>query len=151
MLPEIIHIVLGLLETSGSWSRKPSEHSQTRSVKLIGRNIDRQPYRCIDRVFERCIDRLSNDSIDQHFLQINKRQLRSEIQTIIILNKRMLIVYYIVWVLEYPINHSSFYTIIIMITWIETLSLTLSHNCLQNLKTNQPNNSLVHHCNLLFP
>ena len=43
MLPEIIHIVLGLLETSGSLSRKPSEHSQTRSVKLTGRNIDDNP------------------------------------------------------------------------------------------------------------
>ena len=106
--------------------------SQTRSIKLAGRNIDRQPYRCIDRRFERCIDRLSINNIDRHFLYINKRQLRSEIQTIDILNKRKLIEYYFVWVLEYPINYSSFYTIIILITWIETLSLTLSHNCLQN-------------------
>ena len=129
--------MLRLLETNGNWSRKPSEHSQTRSVKLAGRNIDRQPYRCIDRRFEGCIDRLSIDCIDRHFLYINERQLRSEIQTIDILNKRKLIVYYFVWVLEYPINYSSFYAIIILITWIETLCLMLSHI---NYKTSKPIN-----------
>ena len=125
--------MLGLLETNESWFRNLVNISQTRSVKLAGRSIDRQTYKCIDWCFERCIDLLSIDNIDRHFLQINKRQLRFEIQTIDILNKRQLIEYYFVWVLEYPINYSIFYTIIILITWIETLSLTLSHNCLQNL------------------
>ena len=102
-------------------------------MKLAGRIIDRQTYSCIGRYYEMCIDRVSIDNIDRHFLQIIKRQLRSEIQTIDILNKWKLIEYYFVLVLEYPINYSCFYTIIILITWIETLSVTLSHNFLQNL------------------
>ncbi|KAF3508462.1 hypothetical protein F2Q69_00006824 [Brassica cretica] len=41
--------------------------------------VDRRDYRCVDRLFERCIERCASRHIDRLFLEIKRRQLRSEI------------------------------------------------------------------------
>ena len=109
--------------------------------------FDRYSYRIIDQRCERCIDRYSSRIIDRQFMwSIDKPRKRTPISLLLRAYADQFVIKSLSSIISW-IQLLSIYRIIILITWIETLSLAISSKA-PKPQSNQPSNCLAH--NLLI-